>query len=209
MSSVPLPTLRTLQSAMPASGKLVADFNSTRAAGKEKCTSFLRERVFSKNTSLHASVRLRKRLTFAKEPGAKKPEEELTARAAEMERTALKAVINLVDVSQLVDLPQLLEHRVVEECMTLFNSNGTYRKSQKSKLIQKLSLQYVYLQEPYVALVDMGMIGSLATPTAEDRQTQYGIPCKWSDYVHKVSSIILARHGDADRIICVNNPILD
>ena len=27
----------------------------------------------------------------------------------------------------------------------------------------------------------------------------------WSDYVHKVSSIILARHGDAERIICVKN----
>jgi len=54
--------------------------------------------------------------------------EEITARAAEMERTALKAAINLVEVSQLVDLPQLLEHRVVEKGMALFNSNGTYKK---------------------------------------------------------------------------------
>ena len=111
---------------MPASGKLVADFNSARAAGEETLTSFLRERVFSKNTSLHASVPLSKRLTFAKEPGSKKPGEALTATAVEMGRTALKAVINLVEISQCVDLPQLLEHRVVEECMTLFNSNGTY-----------------------------------------------------------------------------------
>ena len=35
---------------------------------------------------------------------------------------------------------------------------------------------------------------------------QYGTPYKWSDYVHKVSSIILACHGDAERIICVNDP---
>ena len=63
------PTLPTLQSAMLASGKLVADFNSARAAGEETLTSFLRERVFSKNASLHASVHLRKRLAFAKEPG--------------------------------------------------------------------------------------------------------------------------------------------
>ena len=121
---------------MSASGKLVADFNSAAAAGVETLTGFLRERVFSKNTSLHASVPLSKRLTFAKESGAKKSGEELTA--TEMERTALKAVINLVEISQWVDLPQLLEHRVVEECMTLFNSNGTYRKTQKNKLIQKL-----------------------------------------------------------------------
>ena len=90
--------------------------------------------------------------------------------------------------------------------MALFNYNGTCRKTQKSKLIQKLSLQHVYLQEPYVALVNMGMIWRITTPTAEDRQTQDGTLYKWSDYVHKVSSIIFARHGDADRIICVNDP---
>ena len=100
---------------MHASGKLIAELNSAHTAGKETLTSFLRERVFSKNTSLHASVPLSKRLMFAKEPGAKKPGEELTATAVEMGWTALKAVINLVEVSQLVDLPQLLEHRVVEE----------------------------------------------------------------------------------------------
>ena len=52
----------------------------------------------------------------------------------------------------------------------------------------------------------MDMIWSMAAPTAEDRQTEDGTPYNWSDYVHKVSSIILARHGDADRIICVNDP---
>ena len=103
---------------------------------------FLARAVFSKSASLRASVPLSKRLTFAKEPGTKKPGEELTATAAEMEQTALKAVINLVEVSQLVDLPQLVEHRVVEEYMALVNSNGTYRKSQKSKFIQKLSLSF-------------------------------------------------------------------
>ena len=89
-----------------------------------------------------------------------------------MERNALKAVINLVEVSQLVDVTQLLEHRVIEECMALFNSSGTYRKTQKS------FLQYVDLQEPYVALVDMDKIWRIATPTAEDRQTQHGTPYK-------------------------------
>jgi hypothetical protein len=46
----------------------------------------------------------------------------------------------------------------------------------------------------------------MATPTAEDRQTQDGTPYKWSDYVQKVSSIIFARHNNATRIICVNDP---
>ncbi|KAL8590504.1 hypothetical protein ACOMHN_010940 [Nucella lapillus] len=159
------PTLRTLQSAMPASDELVEDFNMALAAGEEKLTNFLQNRVFSKNTSLHAPVPLSRRLTFAKTPDMKNSGEVLKVKAVEMEQNALKAVIDLVDVSQLVDLPELLEHRIVEECVALFNSNGTYRKTQKSKLIQRLSLQHVELQEPYVALIDMGMIWRMARHT--------------------------------------------
>ena len=105
-----------------------------------------------------------------------------------------------------MDLTELLEHRAVEEHVALFNCNGTYRKTQKSKLIQKLSLKYVDLQEPYIAIIDIGMIWRMATPSAEDRQTQDGTPYKWSDYVHKLASIILSRHGEAKQIICVNDP---
>ena len=108
--------------------------------------------------------------------------------------------------ANLVDLTELLEHRAVEEHVALFNCNGTYRKTQKSKLIQKLSLKYVDLQEPYIAIVNIGMIWRMATPSAENRQTQDGTPYKWSDYVHKLASIILSRHGEAKQIICVNDP---
>jgi len=48
----------------------------------------------------------------------------------------------------------------------------------------------------------MGMIWNMATPTAEDQQTQDCTP----NFVHKMLSIILARHSDTDRIICVNDP---
>ena len=99
------PTLRSLQSAMPASDELIMVFNSAHAAGEEKLTKFLQDRVFSKNTSLHACVPLIKHLTFAKGPCTKKFREDLKVRAAEMERNALKAVIDLVEVSQLVNLP--------------------------------------------------------------------------------------------------------
>ena len=124
----------------------------------------------------------------------------------EMGRDTLKAVISLVEVSKLVDLTELLEHRVVEECVALFNCNGTYRKTQRSKRIQKFSLQYVDLQEPYIAIVDIGIIWRMATLSAEDRQTQDGTSYKWSDYVHKLASIILSRHGEDKRIFCVNDP---
>ena len=93
------------------------------------------------------------------------PGQELKARAAEMERNALKAVIDLVEVSR-------VHHRDAGTC----------------------------------AVIDIGMIWRMATPTTEDRQTQDGTPYKWSDYAHKVSSIILSCHRNAECIICVNDP---
>ena len=41
------PTLRTLQSAIPATDQLVVDFNSAHATGKKKLISFLQDRMFS------------------------------------------------------------------------------------------------------------------------------------------------------------------
>ena len=54
------PVLRTLQSVIPASEKLIADFNSAYVAGEEKLTTFLQDRVFSKKISLHEHVPLNK-----------------------------------------------------------------------------------------------------------------------------------------------------
>ena len=45
----------------------------------------------------------------------------------------------------------------------------------------------------------------MGTPSA-DRQTHHGTPYKWSDYMKKISFILLARHGHAESIICVNGP---
>ena len=74
----------------------------------------------------------------------------------------------------------------------------------KLSLSLSLSLSAICRHEPYVTLIDMCVISRMASPTAENRQTQDGTPYKWPDYVHYVSSIILARHGDADRVICVD-----
>ena len=65
-------------------------------------------------------------MTFAKAPDKKKPGQDLKARAAEIERTALKVVIDLVEVSQLVDLSELLKHCVVEESVALSNSSRSF-----------------------------------------------------------------------------------
>ena len=98
-----------------------------------------------------------------------------------------------------------MKHRLTEECLTLFNVNGTFRKTQKSKLLQKLAQQSHDVQS-YTALVDMGMIWRLASPTAEDREKGDGSPYTWGNYTNKIASMILARHVDATTIICINDP---
>ena len=54
-------------------------------------------------------------------PDNETPIQELRVTAAEMGHNALKAVINLVEVSQHVDITELLEHHLVEEYVALFN----------------------------------------------------------------------------------------
>ena len=94
---------------------------------------------------------------------------DLKAKAAAMEQTSLKAVIDLVERSKIVDLNGLLENHVVEECISIFNSNGTYRMIVKSHLTQCLMFESVIIQEPYKALVDMGMVWRMAIPSTEDQ----------------------------------------
>ena len=60
-------------------------------------------------------------------------------------------MINLVEVSRVVNLHELLEHRFVDEGVTPMATTERPKK-------QKFSLQPIDLQEPYIALVDMGMI---------------------------------------------------
>jgi len=94
------PVLHTLQLAIPASEKLIADFNSAYVAGEKKLTKFLQDRVISKTVSFHEYVPLNKCLTFAKESNNEKPREDLKIRATEMEQNALR---QLSTCSQLVN----------------------------------------------------------------------------------------------------------
>jgi len=120
----------------------------------------------------------------------------------EMESRALVSVVNLVYVSGLLSLPELMKHRISEECLTLFNAYVTFRSTQKSKLLQKLSLQPLDV----CSYTDLSMIWHLASPTAEERVKSDGFPYIWGDYTDKIVSMILKQHVSATTIICINDP---
>ena len=98
-----------------------------------------------------------------------------------------------------------MKHHISEEYLSLLNANGTFRKTQKSKLLQKLSKQPLHVNS-YTALVDVGMIWRLASPTAEETVKSDGSLYTWGDYTEKIVSILLARHVSAITIICINDP---
>lgn len=98
-----------------------------------------------------------------------------------------------------------MQHRVTPECLSIFNANGTFRKSQKSKLLQKLAMPVTPEPEVYTSVIDMGLIWRLAVPTTEDREKRDGTKFTWCDYAQKMVDFVLRRHPNAERIICVND----
>lgn len=197
------PNLRTLQSAIPPSTELVHDFATAKADGESKLKEFMDERVYSKKKSLHDRIKCNSRLTFAK-ASSNRTSEASKVKQAEMENKALTSVVNLVDVSGLISLTDVMKYRITEECLTLFNVNGSFRKTLKSKLLQKL-VQEPIVVPSYTVLVDMGMIWRLASPTMDDREKPDGSYYTWGDCTKKIVSMLLARQ-DATTIICINDP---
>lgn len=150
------PNLRPLQSAIPAPTEIIRDFMTAKQDGESKLKEFMDERVYSKKKSIHDRIKRHTSLTFAKAP-ASKTGEVLKVKQGEMENRALASVVNLVDVSSLMSLSYVTKYRITEECLTIFNVNGTFRKTQKSKILQKMIQQSVDVPS-YTTLVDMGMI---------------------------------------------------
>jgi hypothetical protein len=72
------------------------------------------ERIYSKEKSIHDSIKRNSRLTSAKISLRKVSGDALKIKQGEMESRALASVVNLVDVSGLLSLPELMKHHVSE-----------------------------------------------------------------------------------------------
>ena len=117
------------------------------------------ERVYSKTKSLNDRVPRSKRRNFStQELAGGTVGEILKGKTGEMERDAMASVLGLVDDSGTLKLEDVLQHRVTSECLSIFNDNGTFRKSQKSKLLQILAMTVIPEPEVYTSIIDMGLI---------------------------------------------------
>ena len=106
----------------------------------------------------------------------------------QMERSGLAALLDLADGSGIVKLETALERRVTEECLSMYNVDGSMGKTCKSKLLHLFN-QDPFPEKPrdHISLVDMGLIWRLVTPTPEDREATKmdGSQYRWSNYLEK------------------------
>ena len=156
--------------------------------------TFLHELLFTKIKPLTATIHRNKRRKFASEkicaPSG------VNMQVAHMERLGPAALVDLAEGSGMIQLDLALERRVTEECLSLFNVDGSMHKTVKSKLLELFSLEPVpEVPQNHVSLVDMGLIWRLATPTPEDwdARKRDGSDYCWTDYLHKICTIIFPK----------------
>ena len=90
-------------------------------------------------------------------------------------------------------LIDILENRVTDECLAVFNTNGTMVKTQKSKLLYSFvfaPLDFTDLMN-YTAVVDMGFFCRLCMPTPEHREKGDETKYTWEDYANKIFFLLL------------------
>ena len=121
------PKLKSLQSGLGTSPRHVHDFKTALVDGKFQVKILLQERVFTKTRPLSATIHKHKRQTFAyvqiwSPSGA-------VLKVAHMERQALTALVYLAERTGELALESALEGRVTEECISMYNINGSMQKA--------------------------------------------------------------------------------
>ena len=69
-----------------------------------------------------------------------------------------------------IDFMQVIKHRLTKEWLSVFNINAEMIKAQKGKNAEKLKFVSLNQFDNCTALVDMGLLYKLATPSTKDRE---------------------------------------
>ncbi|KAG1677198.1 Echinoderm microtubule-associated protein-like [Nymphon striatum] len=199
------PALRSIQSGIKTTESVALDLSVALPDGKAQADILLDQRVFSKDFKLSDRVPKNKRLTFDNNKVAKSGNKVISQ--AQMESAGLAAVIELAEGTGALTLEEIMENRVTEECLSIFNVDGSLRHTAKSKLFEHLNLQPT-ADKPaiYSSLIDMSMLFRLATPADREKKKQDGSDYKWQDYIDKICFMVHSRHPDAEQTYAINDP---
>ena len=131
------PTLRSIQSGIKAREEVALDFSDALPKGKIQVDIFLDQRIFSEKLKITDRPPKNKRLTFDNNKISKKGDKAISQ--AQMERVGLASVIGLLKGTLAADI--IFENRVTEECLSIFNADGSFRRTAKHKFLDHLNLQ--------------------------------------------------------------------
>lgn len=174
---------------------------SAQKDGEEKVCDFFNKRVFSREKEW--GLCQSKRKTFL--TVTIKAVSTLKCKTVEMENNAMSKVVSQFCGTD-VTLVDIMKNRITEECLSLFNPNGTMVKTQKSKLLQSLTFVPLDIAVDYTAVVDMGYFLRLCMPSVEDKEKGDETKYSWSDYANKIFTTIMNRHLNAKTVVFVNDP---
>ena len=153
----------------------------------------------------YSAVHKNSRRNFSNPPPVPGTSDARVSKSEAMENKAMASIIALTEAhEEKFNLVDVMDFRVTDECLPIFNVNGTMRKTQKSKLVQKLQMETLKVNN-YIVIVDMGFLWHLASPTAEDREKTDNSRFTWRDYTSKPFSLVMARHRQASAVIMVND----
>ena len=148
--------LQTLQSGQYASKEVEEDLLSAPEDGEKIVERFFEERVFSREKEWGKN----NRKTFVTQNAGEKSSL-VKCNTAQMENAAMSHVISEL-CGKDITLPDILQHSVTTECLSLFNTDSTIIKNKKSKKLQSFSCVPEWAEMcHYAAIVDMGVIWRL------------------------------------------------
>ena len=76
----------------------------------------------------------------------------------------------------------------------------------KSKLVDKLHMKVIdSLPNEYIAILDLGFIWHLSTPSLAYSEWSEGTSFIWTDYASKMISVIMMRTKRASQVVLVND----
>ena len=150
----------TVHSGEVASVKLKEDVATAHTQGEKLVADFFKERIFSRDKEFDAAIHRFLRESFTNQPTLEKNSNLMQNKTVEMENKAMAEVVSL---EENMSLDEIMNHRITDECLSIYNINGSMVKVQKSKLVQMLNRKETPgLQlQTYISIVNMGCLWRL------------------------------------------------
>ena len=199
-------TVRSLESGLKASKELIDGFTSAHNDGEVKLQEIIEARIRTTKTTLLEPIKRNKRISFTKEPEKNTKSSNMKFQTMEIENRAMINLVQLAEQSKL-DLNRVMQFRLTDIPLSIFNVNECMRKVVKSKLMAKFTLVRMddYLVNCDRVIIDMGLLWRKGMPSKEDWGKPDGSDYTWNDYATKLFKMISQSHPKGNGFHLIND----